>query len=122
MHSRSVGRTLVLSLLAMALLFLSAIEGSAKPPGWGGLYVPPPHPDALIQIQELTEAGDLEGAELIERMVSVPQAVWIEQGTPRDVRDEVKDVIKDAKRQRALPVFVAYNTRAATAPTSRPAA
>ena len=109
MHLRTVGRASVSPLIALALLLLSAIEGSAKPPGSGGLHVPPPHPDALVQIQELTEAGDLEGAELIERMLAVPQAVWIEKGTPREVRDEVKDVIKDAKRQRAIPVFVAYN-------------
>jgi endoglucanase len=109
MHRRSVGRTLALSLLAMTLLVSSPIMGSAKSPGSGGLYVPPPHPDAVIQIRELREAGDPESAELIEDMVGVPQAVWVEKGTPREVRDEVKAVIKDAKRQRAVPVLVAYN-------------
>jgi endoglucanase len=108
MDLRTRGRVILLSVLFVVLVTMPDAV-AAKPPGTGGLYVPPPHPGAVAQIEDLIESGDADGAELIERMAGVPQAVWIEQGTPEEARDEVRTVVKDAKRQRALPVFVAYN-------------
>jgi endoglucanase len=73
------------------------------------LFVPPPDPGAPEQIRALIAAGDEENARLIKRMIGEPQAVWFTKGTPDDVRRDVRRTMLAARRQRAVPVIVAYN-------------
>jgi hypothetical protein len=121
MDLRTRGRLILLSMLLVVLVTMPDAV-AAKPPGTGGLYVPPPQPGAVAQIEDLIESRDADGAELIERMAGVPQAVWIEQGAPEEARDEVKTFVKDAKRHVRCPSSSRRTSRAATARTCRPAA
>lgn len=72
-------------------------------------YVPGPDPGALIQIETLQASHDRADARLIRAMTESPQAVWFSGGTPKDVRDDVRRVVRQAEDQDAVPVLVAYN-------------
>jgi len=73
------------------------------------LYVPAPNEDAKDQIKDLKKHHQKKDAKLIEEMIETPQAVWLTQGTPKEVKKQAKKIMKDAKGQHATPVFVAYN-------------
>lgn len=73
------------------------------------LYVPPPNTGAVQQIAELIEAKQYDDAKALTRLVATPQAVWFTSGTPKEVRKSVERTVKAAKKQRAVPVVVAYN-------------
>lgn len=73
------------------------------------LYVPPPPDGAIEQIGGLIAAGDRAGARAIASMIRTPQAVWLESGTPAQVRREVRSTLLRAWWQRAIPTFVIYN-------------
>jgi endoglucanase len=117
-HLRSV-RLLALTALAVA----GAVMGLALPasasttngagPGGHGrdtrFYIPPPDPGALQQIESLVKSGDIKDAVGITRMVTTPQAVWFNGGTPAEVRTSVHRTVQAAARQHAVPVLVAYN-------------
>src|SRR4051794_12413510 len=45
-------------------------------------YVPPPDPGAVTQIKDLLRAHDVKDAVGVARMVTTPQAVWFDGGTP----------------------------------------
>ncbi|MGK5449042.1 glycoside hydrolase family 6 protein [Streptomyces radiopugnans] len=88
-----------------------AAEGAEKR-GRGGerLYVPPANPDAYTQIGELAEAGEYRDAAGIARMVTTPQAVWLNgNGDDSRIRQEVARIVRDAARKGALPVLALYN-------------
>jgi endoglucanase len=72
-------------------------------------YVPPPDPGAVKQIKALVRSGDLKDAVGVTRMVTTPQAVWFNGGTPAEVRRAVHKTVRAAARQHAVPVLVAYN-------------
>lgn len=74
-------------------------------------FVPKPNPGAKKQISELNASGRKADALLIGDMIETPQAVWFTQGTPRQVRQEVKNTIRQVKRsgKRIVPILVAYN-------------
>jgi endoglucanase len=72
-------------------------------------FVPKPHPEAIRQGIDLLRQGHVRDALLIGVLESKPKAVWITQGTPGQARAEVADTIKQAARQHAVPVLVAYN-------------
>jgi endoglucanase len=71
--------------------------------------VPVPQSGAVKQVLDLLKRGRIRDAALIAKMVATPQAVWLDKGTPTQVRRTVKDTIALARLQRAVPVFVAYN-------------
>jgi endoglucanase len=72
-------------------------------------YVPPPDPGAIKQIKNLLHAHDLRDAVGIARMVTTPQAVWFDGGTPAQVRRDVRRTVEAAARRGTVPVLVAYN-------------
>ena len=72
-------------------------------------YVPPPDPGAVTQIKDLVRTGDVKDAVGIARMVTTPQAVWFNGGTPAQVRKDVHRTVESAARRHAVPVLVAYN-------------
>ncbi|HYJ74573.1 MAG TPA: glycoside hydrolase family 6 protein [Kineosporiaceae bacterium] len=72
-------------------------------------YVPPPDPGAVQQIRSLVRSGDLKDAVGIARMVTTPQAVWFNGGTPAQVRRDVHRTVQAAARRHAVPILVAYN-------------
>lgn len=87
----------------------SAQSGSRRSMPSTRLFVPPPNPDGIRQVAELLRERRFEEARLLERMLEVPQAVWVESGTPRETAKQVRKTMQDARRQRAVPVLVAYN-------------
>jgi endoglucanase len=72
-------------------------------------YVPPPNPDGVRQVADLVHAGRLRDAALVGRMITTPQAVWFDEGTPAQVRRSARAVVTAAAHRRAVPVLVAYN-------------
>jgi len=73
------------------------------------LYVPAPNDGAKDQIKALKKRHHKKDAALIEEMIETPSAVWLTQGTPKEVKKQTKKIMKDAKGQHATPVLVAYN-------------
>ncbi|HEX6331368.1 MAG TPA: glycoside hydrolase family 6 protein, partial [Actinomycetota bacterium] len=110
MRRRSVGHIVLSGLLGVMMPILWAVPGSADPqPTATGLYVPPPQPGALEQIDQLEADGDQAAADLIRKMVGQPQAVWVESGTPKQAEKQVKATMKAARHGKTVPVLVLYN-------------
>jgi endoglucanase len=72
-------------------------------------YVPKPIHGAIEQIVDLIRHHNMADARLIGEMITTPQAVWLDKGTPKEVRKIVQQNILFARVQHAVPVFVAYN-------------
>ncbi|GAB3116314.1 hypothetical protein GCM10027160_25080 [Streptomyces calidiresistens] len=83
--------------------------GKGKGPSVTRFHVPPPNPGALTQIKDLVRAGKLRDADLIRRMITTPQAVWLTGQEGHDVRADARRTVTDAKRQKAMPVLSLYN-------------
>lgn len=73
------------------------------------LYVPPAEPGGIEQFFDLMDDGKPRAARAVYRMTKNPQAVWLEVGSPREVKKQVKAVVDIAARRGEVPVFVAYN-------------
>jgi endoglucanase len=108
-------RAVAAALLAVAVVGMSPIMSSATERTAGldpstTFFIPPPNPGAVQQISDLRAAGDRANADLLQAMISTPQAVWVEAGTPVGVKKEVKRTMRQADRQGGtLPVLVLYN-------------
>jgi endoglucanase len=72
-------------------------------------FVPEPDPGARQQIRQLLQQHDRANAELLRRMVATPQAVWFTSGTPPQVQDAVRETVREARSEEAVPVLVAYD-------------
>jgi endoglucanase len=72
-------------------------------------YVPDANPGAKAQIQDLKRHHQKADAKLIESMIETPSAVWLTQGTPKEVKKQAQKIAKDARAKQTTPVFVAYN-------------
>ena len=70
-------------------------------------FVPPPHKEAIQQSLQLLRQHRVRDALRIAALESKPKAVWVTKGTPSDARATVKDTIRQASFQRAVPVLVA---------------
>ena len=92
-----------------SLSMATADSGSDHHGGSARLHVPPPNQDGLRQVADLLRAHRFADARLLRRMLLQPQAVWVESGTPRETERQVRRTMADARRQGAIPVFVAYN-------------
>jgi endoglucanase len=120
---------LALGLLGMAVpaasasVSASAASGHALPPGTR-FYVPPPAQGSAQQILQLIASGQLKDAGLIAAMEALPSAVWLDGETSAqaaepgnlgweqadtDVAQQVRRTLLGARRQNAVPIFVAYN-------------
>jgi endoglucanase len=72
-------------------------------------FVPAPDPGARQQIRQLLQQHDRVDAQLLLEMVTTPQAVWFTGGTPAQVQDGVRDTMREARDEEAVPVLVAYD-------------
>ncbi len=73
------------------------------------LYTPEPNPDAVRQVAGLVKGGQYRDAARVAAMVATPQAVWFGDQTPAEVEKLTRDVVVDADRRDAVPVFALYN-------------
>lgn len=64
---------------------------------------------ALQQVALLRGSGDRVDADRISEMVNTPQAEWLDGGTARQVRQQVKGVVWRAAAKGTVPVLVMYN-------------
>ncbi|MET8471446.1 glycoside hydrolase family 6 protein [Streptomyces sp. NPDC006422] len=98
--------------LALSGLLLGTAQPAAADADHGrgpALYTPDPNPDALRQIAGLAKQGQYRDAARITAMIATPQAVWFGDQSPAEVEKLARDVVKDADRRDALPVFALYN-------------
>ncbi len=73
------------------------------------LYVPPADSGAVKQVSDLIHSRHWADAARVTALVTEPQAVWFESGTPSDVEAAVQKTMHQAKRERRVPILVAYN-------------
>src|SRR5215216_8066449 len=108
---------LMVSALLVALVASTPGFASAKPQASGGrsldsntqFYVAKPNHGAIEQIADLTRSGNKADAKLIREMIETAQAVWFTGGTPKSVKQDVKNIVKQAAAKHTVPVLVAYN-------------
>src|SRR5688500_13538151 len=86
--------------LTLSVSLLTAAPATADHRDSDDLYTPPPSPGSLDQIEELRRGGQRLEAQLISKMVRTPSSVWFNGGSPKEVRGEVAEVIRDARRDR----------------------
>jgi endoglucanase len=72
-------------------------------------YVPKPNHGAIEQIANLTSSGNKADANLIKKMIGTPQAVWFTKGTPKSVKQDVRNTVERAADKGTVPILVAYN-------------
>jgi len=109
---------LLISAVLAALVFSTVAPVAAHGGGGNGwnkgpfsrFYVPKPNHDAIKQISQLIRSHDKANTRLIADMISTPQAVWFTAGTPKSVKQDVRNTVHRAAAHRSIPVLVAYNT------------
>jgi endoglucanase len=72
-------------------------------------HIKTPNENALKQIVQLLAKRKFKDAELLLRLVTVPQATWLTGGEAAAVAKQVRELLRQAKLQRRVPVFVLYN-------------
>lgn len=113
-------KTLPLALAAALLLTVPAAAagppGSARSDATGAgsdpgtrLYTPDANPGAYAQARDLLRKGQLRDAAGILAMARTPHAVWYGDQSPAVVEQEARSVVREAARQRSVPVFALYN-------------
>lgn len=105
---------LLAALTAAALTLLAPPAHAAQTPhpqqtSPTRLYTPPANPDAYRQIRLLAQQGAHRDAAGVLAMIRTPQAVWYGDQTPAEVQAQVRTTVRDAARERALPVLALYN-------------
>jgi endoglucanase len=73
------------------------------------LYAPPPNDGSVELAHELRRDRQRQTAKLVRKMAGMPQAVWLENGSPDEVQMQARSVVRQAEEERAVPVLVAYN-------------
>ena len=104
---------LMVSILVVVLIATITASAAAEPvqrlePGTP-LYVPLPNHGAVEQRADLISSQQKADAELIEKMMETPKAIWFTGGTPKRVEQDVKNTVQRADGKGTLPVLVAYN-------------
>ncbi len=110
-------RFFVVSTILAALIASAPVLASTKPHTGDGrsldpntrFYVPKPNQGALDQIADLTASGNKADANLIKKMIATPQAVWFTSGTPKSVKQDVRNTVQRAADKGTVPILVAYN-------------
>src|SRR6185369_1484042 len=64
---------------------------------------------ASRQVFDLIKSRALKDALRVAAMATTPQAVWFTDGTPAEVRNAVRNTMREARAQHRVPVLVAYN-------------
>ena len=112
-NQRTLKHLLVVSCMVVALIASMPMLALAMPQSAldsnTPFYVPKPNVGATEQIAELIASHNTADANLIRRMIKMPQAVWFTQGTPDSVKQKVMKTMERAAGQGAVPVLVAYN-------------
>ena len=101
-------------LLGLALLALAAPSQAAASvadplPGSTRFTVRPPDQAAVRQVKSLLRADRTRDAALVAKMLATPQADWFTDGTPREVRRDVRSTVRRATRTKTVPTLVLYN-------------
>ncbi|MBO0846024.1 MAG: glycoside hydrolase family 6 protein [Nocardioides sp.] len=117
-----IARPLAVSLVAVATVSATAFlatPATGAPPAVNQsvigdntqFYVPQikHYKEAQAQIADLTQKGDKADANRIRSMITTPQAVWLTQGTPKEVEQQARQVTSRAADKGRVPVLVAYN-------------
>lgn len=109
-------RSVTIAFLSGAVMILAGVAAPAiaKDNHRGGrshvrFHVRSPNPAALQQIYELIRQRQYKNAELLLKLVFVPQATWLVGGSPQEVAQVARRTLLEAKLQQARPVFVLYN-------------
>ncbi|MBN2529874.1 MAG: glycoside hydrolase family 6 protein [Deltaproteobacteria bacterium] len=72
-------------------------------------YVPPANDGAVNQVWNLMLSGQHQDALKLGEMITTPQAIWIEQGTPKGAAKQTREVMRRAAAHRTVPIIVLYN-------------
>jgi endoglucanase len=72
-------------------------------------FVPVPDAGAVRQTAKLLGQHDLKDAALILKEATTPQAVWFTDGTPAQVKKDVRKTSLEAAITRSVPTLVVYN-------------
>jgi endoglucanase len=72
-------------------------------------FVPAPQAGAVQQVVNLVKSRNPVNAARIAAMALTPQAVWVEGGTPPEIKQAVKRTMAQAALQKRVPVLVTYN-------------
>jgi len=113
MNQRRAFQVSAISLLAVALIAavsmaVTAASSLSLDPG-ARFFVPHPNHGAVEQRAQLISSKNKADAELIEKMIETPQAVWLTSGTPKRVQQDVRNIMSRAADKGTVPVLVAYN-------------
>ncbi|MFL5307668.1 MAG: glycoside hydrolase family 6 protein [Polyangia bacterium] len=68
-----------------------------------------PDDGAMSQFRGLIKSREFVDAVRLGAMESTPQAVWFTDGSPKEVEAAVRKTMREAERQRRVPVLVAYD-------------
>jgi len=117
MHHRFIRSIAIRALAATALLLTISPATTANAqtpvdrtlPANTRFFVPQPASGSIQQAISLLEKGQLKNALLIAAMEATPQAVWLTGNTPAQTASTVTNTLREAKFQRAIPLFVLYN-------------
>jgi len=72
-------------------------------------FVPPPNPGAVKQIASLVQAHDFKNAARLTALAATPRAVWLTDGSAKEVETSVRKTMDAAACERRVPILVAYN-------------
>jgi endoglucanase len=95
-----------LSAVAVAAALAAAAPAAGHPKTGDTLWVNP-ESSTLQHVEDLGLTGDARDDALY--LAGFPTGTWFTGGTPREVKQEVKDVVVHAHADDAIPVLVAYN-------------
>lgn len=96
--------------VGLASLFVAPSAHAADSVDRGpSLYVPDANPAAYDQALELARAGQFLDAAGVLAMVNTPQAVWFGDQSPAQVERLIREVVRDADKEDAIPVLALYN-------------
>jgi endoglucanase len=109
------GRVVLATVLALgvAVATTGTAWASAPPPSRTlaadtRFYVDPGSEAAHQALTDLLNR-DLANAAAMAKLASWPEATWFTKGTPSQVDNEVRDLVRRAAAQHAVPVLVAYD-------------